>query len=86
MFSSRLTHTSLSKVYDSQIECQSSAHSNGIAGACGCTNAKSTHRGIGRVARGDVCVEDRRTVVERSGAGGISCCCLRASADGHNES
>ena len=86
IFSSGLTHTSLLKLCISQIECQSSTHSNSITGACRCTNAKSTRRGIGRVACGDARVEDRRTIIERGGAGGISCCWLRAVADGHDGS
>ena len=71
---------------DIQIKRESSAHSNGVACAGRCAHSKSTRRGIGGVARGDRCVEDWSTIVERGGAGGIGGCSWRARADGEDSS
>lgn len=69
-----------------QIKRESTANSNGVAGAGRCAHSKSACRGIGRVAGCDACIEDWRTIIERGGAGGVGGCWLRAVADGHDNS
>ena len=72
------------KAYNSQIEAQSTADSDGVSGAGRCADSESARCGFGRVASGDICIEDRRTIVERSGTGCVGVCGLRAVTDGHD--
>ena len=73
-----LTHRPL--VVGLQIKRESTTYNDGVFGAGRSADSKTARRGHGRIARGDVSVEDRRT------AGGIDDCWSKAVADGHDSS
>lgn len=71
-----LTHRPL--VVGLQIKRQSTTYNDGAFGVGRIADSKTARRGHGRVARGDVSVEDRRT------AAGMDNCWSRAVAHGHD--